>query len=110
MVAAFLCSKALKKIKREGIKRKQVGLELDCPPLEGPNTTFWSIFKNGKKTGKVTSAVYSPRLKKNIALAMVEVDHSEIGNNLKVSISDKEIHCIVIEKPFYDPKKKIASS
>ena len=106
----FIGKEALKKIKQEGIKRKQVGLELDCSPLEGPNTTFWSIFKNGKKIGKVTSAVYSPRLKKNIALAMVEVDHSVIGNNLKVSTSDKEINSTVIEKPFYDPKKKIASS
>ena len=79
---------ALKKIKQEGIKRKQVGLELDCSPLEGPNTTFWSIFKNGKKIGKVTSAVYSPRLKKNIALAMVEIDQSGIGNNLKISLAD----------------------
>ena len=41
---------------------------------------------------------------------MVEVDHSVIGNNLKVSTSDKEINSTVIEKPFYDPKKKIASS
>jgi len=106
----FIGKEALKKIKQEGIKRKQVGLELDCSPLEGPNTTFWSIFKNGKKIGKVTSAVYSPRLKKNIALAMVEVDHSIIGNNLKVFTSDKEINSTVIEKPFYDPKKKIASS
>ena len=106
----FIGKEALKKIKQEGIKRKQVGLELDCSPLEGPNTTFWSIFKNRKKIGKVTSAVYSPRLKKNIALAMVEVDHSVIGNNLKVSTSDKEINSTVIEKPFYDPKKKIASS
>jgi aminomethyltransferase len=106
----FIGKEALKKIKQVGIKRKQVGLELDCSPLEGPNTTFWSIFKDGRKIGKVTSAVYSPRLKKNIALAMVEVDHSVIGNNLKVSTSDKEINSTVIEKPFYDPKKKIASS
>ncbi len=106
----FIGKEALKKIKKEGIKRKQVGLKLECPPLEGPNTTFWSILKNQKKVGKVTSAIYSPRLKKNIALAMVEVDQSEIGNNLKVSMSNKEINSIIIEKPFYDPKKKIASS
>ena len=106
----FIGKEALKKIKQEGIKRKQVGLELDCPPLEGPNTIFWSIFNNGKKVGKVTSAVYSPRLKKNIALAMVEIDHSEIGNNLKIIIDNKEINSKIIEKPFYDPKKKIASS
>ena len=106
----FIGKEALKKIKQEGIKRKQVGLELDCKPLNGPNTNFWSIYKDGKKIGKVTSAVYSPRLKKNIALAIVEIDHSEIGNNLKVIINGDEISSKVIEKPFYDPKKKIASS
>ena len=87
-----------------------MGLELDCEPLKGPNTTFWSIFKDGKKIGKVTSAVYSPRLKKNIALAIVEIHNSKIGNNLKVIINDDEINSKIIEKPFYDPKKKIASS
>jgi len=30
-------------------------------------------------------------------------------NNLKI-ISNREINCKIIEKPFYDPKKKIASS
>jgi glycine cleavage system aminomethyltransferase T len=106
----FIGKDALKKIKQDGVKRKQVGLELDCESLKGPNTTFWSIYKNRKNVGKITSAVYSPRLKKNIALAMIEVNHSEIGNTLKVSINDAEINCIIVEKPFYDPKKKIASS
>ena len=106
----FIGKDALKKIKQDGVKRKQVGLELDCESLKGPNTTFWSIYKNRKNVGKITSAVYSPRLKKNIALAMIEVNHSEIGNTLKVLINDAEISCIIVEKPFYDPKKKIASS
>ena len=41
---------------------------------------------------------------------MVKIDYSEIGNDLKVIINDDEINSQVIEKPFYDPKKKIASS
>ena len=106
----FIGKEALKKIKQNGIKRKQVGLIIDCDPLSGPNTTFWPIEKDGKTIGKVTSAVYSPRLKKNIALAIVEINNSDIGNNLKVIIDDNEIGSKVIEKPFYDPKKKIASS
>ena len=106
----FIGKDALKKIKENGVKRKQVGLIIDCDPLKGPNTTFWKIKKNNKIVGKVTSAVYSPRLKKNIALAMVEINHSEIGNNLKVISDNKEINSTIIEKPFYDPKKKIASS
>ena len=106
----FIGKEALKRIKHEGIKRIQIGLELDCPPLEGPNTKFWPIIKDRKKIGKVTSAVYSPRLEKNIALAIVNIYNSQIGNSLKVFIDDKEINSKVIKKPFYDPKKKIASS
>ena len=106
----FIGKEALKKIKQEGIKRKQVGLIIYCNPLSGPNTTFWPIEKDGKTIGKVTSAVYSPRLKKNIALAMVEVNHSELGNQLNIETHEGKYSSTIVEKPFYDPKKKIASS
>ena len=79
-------------------------------PLSGPNTTFWPVLNDQKNIGKITSAVYSPRLKKNIALAMIDVDHSNLGQKLKVKIDENVINCSVVEKPFFDPKKKIASS
>ena len=106
----FIGKEALKKIKQEGVKRKQVGLIIDCDALSGPNTTFWPIKKDGKIIGKVTSAVYSPRLKKNIALAMIEVNHSELGNQLDIETQEGKYSATIVEKPFYDPKKKIASS
>ena len=106
----FIGKDSLKKIKKDGIKRKQIGLELQCKPLTGPNTKFWPISIDGRKIGKVTSAVYSPRLKKNIALAMVEIDQSEIGNIMIVDIDDVKVKSLVIEKPFYDPKKRITSA
>ena len=106
----FIGKEALKKIKQDGIKRKQVGLIINCNPLSGPNTTFWPIEKNGKKIGKVTSAVYSPRLKKNIALAMIQINYSELGNQLDVQTHEGKYSATIVEKPFYDPKKKIASS
>ena len=106
----FVGKDALKKIKQDGIKRKQVGIEIDCEPLKGPNTTFWELQKDNKIIGKVTSAVYSPRLKKNIALAMVEIQQTEIGNKFEVISNEGKFNCTVVEKPFYDPKKKIASS
>ena len=106
----FIGKKALKKIKENGISRKQVGLVIDCVPLSGPNTTFWPIKKDGKQIGKVTSAVYSPRLKKNIALAMVEINFSNNGTSLEVTTHEGNYNSTVVEKPFYDPKKKIASS
>ncbi|MDC0949750.1 glycine cleavage T C-terminal barrel domain-containing protein [Candidatus Pelagibacter sp.] len=106
----FIGKEALKKIKHNGITRKQVGIEIDCKPLSGPNTTFWELKNDNINIGKVTSAVYSPRLKKNIALAMVSVEQSEIGNEFQVTTNEGTFNCIVVEKPFYDPKKKIASS
>ena len=106
----FIGKDALKKIKENGVKRKQVGLIIDCDPLKGPNTTFWKIKKNNKIIGKVTSAVYSPRLKKNIALAMISIEESEIGNILDIEVMNKTVKSTVVEKPFYDPKKKITSA
>ena len=106
----FIGKAALKKIKADGIKRKQVGIEIDCEPLPAPNTTFWSIKKNNNKIGKVTSAVYSPRLKKNIALAIINIENSKIGTKLDVETHEGKFEAIVVEKPFYDPKKKIASN
>ena len=106
----FIGKAALKKIKAEGIRRKQVGLEINCEPLSGPNTTFWSIKKDNNKIGKVTSAIYSPRLKKNIALAMINIENSKIGTKLDVETHEGNFQAIVVEKPFFDPKKKIASN
>ena len=106
----FIGKNALKKIKESGISRKQVGLVIECEPLSGPNTTFWPIKKNGKQIGKVTSAVYSPRLKKNIALAMIDINFSEVGANLEVNTHEGTYNSTIVERPFYDPKKKIASS
>ena len=105
----FIGKEALKKIKQNGITRKQVGIVINCDPLTGPNTTFWPITKDDNVVGKVSSAVYSPRLKKNIALAMMDINHSEIGNDLKVNTNDGVFDCKIVEKPFYDPKKKLAS-
>ena len=106
----FIGKDALKKIKENGVKRKQVGLIIDCDPLKGPNTTFWKIKKNNKIVGKVTSAVYSPRLKKNIALAMISIEESKIGNIVDIEVMNKTVKSTVVEKPFYDPKKKITSA
>jgi len=106
----FIGKNALQKIKQNGIKRIQVGLEINCKPLSSPNTTFWPIKKDNTNIGKITSAIYSPRLKKNIALAMVSIEQSKIGNKFQVTTNEGTFDSVVVEKPFYDPKKKIASS
>jgi glycine cleavage system aminomethyltransferase T len=107
---SFIGKDALRKIKQNGINRKQVGIEINCEPLKAPNTTYWKLIKENTDIGKVTSAVYSPRLKKNIALAMISVDQSEIGNKFQVITDEGSYECTVVVKPFYDAKKKIVKS
>jgi len=108
--AEFIGKAALRRIQEQGVTRKQVGLVIDCDPLKGPNTTFWQINKNGATVGKVTSAIYSPRLKQNIALAMISADCTELGTEVEVVTNEGTMHATVVERPFYDPKKKIAAA
>ena len=108
MEAKFIGKEALKIIKDKGIKRKQVGVIIDGEPFDGPNTTFWELSKNGNKIGKITSAIYSPRLKKNIALAMVSIESSKLGTIFDLQLPSKKLKATVVEKPFFDPKKKLA--
>jgi aminomethyltransferase len=105
----FIGKAALKNIKRNGIKRKQVGIEISGLPLKGPNTRFWPLEKNRKIVGKVTSAVYSPRLKRNIALAMVDLEHTTMSTALEVNTPESNWRAKVVEKPFFDPKKTITT-
>ena len=106
----FIGKAALQRIRGNGVSRKHVGLRIDMPPLKGPNTTFWPLGKDGETVGKVTSAVYSPRLEQNIALAMVATEHADIGTELQIQTVSGPAQAVVVEKPFYDPKKKIATS
>ena len=105
----FIGKSTLQKIKQSGVTRKQVGLVIDGEPFTGPNTTFWPVETDGQAVGKVTSAVYSPRLKKNIALAMVGTGSAEIGTELSVMTATGARRAVVFEKPFYDAKKQIAT-
>lgn len=110
MEADFIGKSALRHIKVDGPKRKQIGLILEADPLTGPNTTFWDINRDGHSIGKVTSAVYSPRLKQNIALAMVEADHAVIGAEVEVVTQSGPTPAKITKRPFFDPKKSIAAA
>ena len=108
--ADFIGKAALRRIHDEGVSRKQVGLIIDGAPLSGPNTSFWPITRDGTTVGKVTSAVYSPRLDQNIALALVAVDFTDLGTEVEVVTSAGPARATVVERPFYDPKKNLATA
>ena len=109
MDADFVSKDALTKIKRDGVSQRQIGLEFDGPPIVGSNDEFWPIRRGGVDVGYVTSAVYSPRLEKNIALALVGAEHADIGTEAVMDMAGEQRGCQVVPKPFYDPKKTLAA-
>jgi aminomethyltransferase len=100
----------LRKIKERGISRKLVGVEIGGRPLPNLNSTKWDVFKDGNKVGKVTSAIYSPRLKKNIGYAWLPVELVALGNKVDVRTPHGQVTAHVAEMPFVDPAKNIPKS
>ena len=69
----FLGKAALEQIRDEGVRRRLTGLLLDGPALQKNNEHRWVIRSDGPQVGFVTNAVHSPRLDRNIALAIIDV-------------------------------------
>jgi glycine cleavage system aminomethyltransferase T len=107
---AVISLAALRRIKDRGVSRKIVGVELEGAPFAGLNTTKWPVSVGGRVAGKVTSAIWSPRLSKNIGYAWVPVDRSTIGTELDVATEWGDRAAIVVEMPFVDPSKQIPVS
>lgn len=108
--APYIGQEALARIKKEGVKKKLVGVEIAGPPLEF-NMTKWPVRVAGQQVGHITSAIHSPRLKKNIGYARVPIEHADLGHKLTVEVPDAgEREAIVVKKPFIDPKKEIPKS
>jgi len=107
--AEFIGREALKKIAREGVSRKLVGVEIGGGRMD-LNMTRYPVRVDGKTAGFVTSCVHSPRLKKNIGYAMVPVEYSAPGTRLEVEAPKGARNAAVVPMPFIDPKKAIAKS
>ena len=105
----FIGKKALRAIRDSGVTRKHVGLTIDGPHISA-NTRFWPLYVADQVIGKVTSAIYSPRLQKNIALAMIDAKHATLGAQLTLKTATGLCNATIVETPFYDPKKKLAVS
>ncbi len=109
MEADYVGKAALRRIAAEGPARRLVGLELDGPALAAGNEEPWPLRAADTLIGRVTSCVHSPRLEKNIALAIVALAHAEIGSRLEVEMPDGPREATVVPTPFYDPKKALAT-
>ncbi len=106
----FIGREALERIKREGVSRMQVGLEIEGPSVgyftDGSMIDVFPVYdEREQRVGKVTSACRSPRLEKNMGLAMVPIELAEIGTRVLVDTQHGRHEAQVVPKPFYDPAK-----
>ncbi|NWF50187.1 MAG: glycine cleavage system aminomethyltransferase GcvT [Ignavibacteriaceae bacterium] len=93
----FIGLDALQKVKKEGIKRKLIGIQSDDRsfPRHG-----YDISVNGRLIGKITSGTVSPVLEKPIALGYVSAEYSEIGSKINYVVRSKEVPAEVVKLPF----------
>ncbi len=89
--------------KADGVKRKVVGFVLN---ERGIARAEYSVLKEGRRIGSVTTGSYAPTLEKNIGLALVEAEHGKIGESFAVEIRGKAVAATVIGKPFYKREGK----
>ena len=108
--ADFVGKEALKRIKAAGITRKMVGLELSGPPLAAASENPWPVLTTeGATVGRMPSCVYSPRLKQNIGMGLIDLAHTDVGTPLVIATPEGERPAEVAALPFFDPKKQLPS-
>jgi aminomethyltransferase len=105
----FMGKAALRAVREKGIRRKLVGVEISGDPL-GMNFTKWPVTADGASVGQVTTALWSPRLEKNIGYAWLPIERAADGNRASVATPDGEREATVVPMPFIDPDKAIPKS
>ena len=107
---ACVARDALNRIAAEGVKRRIVGVELDGERFPSFNFTKWPVSDDGSQVGNVTSAVFSPRLERNIGYAWVPVELAALDTELQVESEWGPRTATVVPMPFWDPEKTIPVS
>ena len=102
----FIGKEALKKIKENGLTEKLVGLELEGDAIKKAPENFWRVTNDDKKIGRVSRAFFSPRLQKNIALAIVHIDFSEEGTEIIVESPNGDYPGKVVKLPWFNADKE----
>jgi aminomethyltransferase len=101
----FIGREALQRSRAERLKRTLVGLEMVDRGIARDGYKVQDA--GGREIGYVTSGSPAPFLKKNIALAYVPPDLSEVGTELLVEIRGQGVKAKVVPTPFYKRPKKL---
>jgi aminomethyltransferase len=105
--------RALLEEKKNGSTWRLVKLDIEGNK-EAHQAFIFPKQNGGKECGFVTSAMWSPVCKQNIALGTVRTPHGNVGDQLWVEIYyQREMHwsrvmaeATVVDKPFWDPPRK----
>jgi aminomethyltransferase len=101
---------SLRAIREAGVSRRIVGVELDGDPFPELNNVKWPVVDGEEVIGKVTSAIYSPRLRANIGFAWLPAERSAPGGMVAVRSEWGPRSATVAPMPFVDPNKQIPVS
>ncbi|MEA2557759.1 MAG: hypothetical protein QOG88_1297, partial [Actinomycetota bacterium] len=107
---ASISMAAYRKIQAEGVKKRINGVTIDGDPFPEMNNVKWPASIDGANVGRVTSAIYSPRLKENLGYCWLPTEHSVEGQKVTVDTEWGQRTATVVPMPFVDPKKSIPVS
>jgi glycine cleavage system aminomethyltransferase T len=105
--ADYIGKAALERIRREGVARKLVGIEVPGEPLSFEIAEFRPALRDGRRVGYVTDLIWSPRLEKNIGYVWVPTDAAEPGTALEIEGPHGDrVDATTAAIPFVDPRKR----
>jgi len=80
---------------------------LEGDELRAELSRVWPVSHEGHQVGRVTDAVWSPGLGRNIGYMWVPIELSQPGTRLDVITEDgDELMAVAASLPFVDPQKK----
>ena len=98
--ADFLSKKALTEIHKNGPTKELIGIEILGNFQDEFSSDYIPIYSDNEKIGKITSSVYSPRLKKNIALGIIKKRTESVNGSYFIKKNNSEFEINVCDLPF----------
>jgi aminomethyltransferase len=97
----FIGEPALASQHKNGIFKKLIGLRTDDGKMIARQG--YDVFRDGLKSGAVTSGSFAPSIQRPIAMAYVAAGAkpAALGDTLEIEIRNRKIPATVVRRPFY---------